>query len=133
MKLCAWCGRENEDSALACPGCGTNDFRPAVGPKEPGDLLAGSFSEHDVVKRLRWLAVLPAALVGSQALYLLARLAISFGWPHFFRVVSLAIYGPAFVLCGSYTAPRARTVVAIVLTAVNFLSNAIGFLFFTEK
>ena len=79
---------------------------------------------------LRWIAVLPAAFLGSQALYLLTRFDILFAWSH--SVVAYAIYGPAFVLFGSYTAPRARTVVAIVLTGFNFLCNVLWF-FTSEK
>ena len=30
MKTCDYCGRETEDSAAACPGCGTSEFHSAT-------------------------------------------------------------------------------------------------------
>lgn len=36
MKLCQWCGRENEDDAEVCRGCGTQEFKtPATELPEP--------------------------------------------------------------------------------------------------
>ena len=30
MKICSYCGRENEDFAPSCQGCGTSDFKSSV-------------------------------------------------------------------------------------------------------
>lgn len=35
MKICAYCGRENEDTALLCAGCGTNEFKSSLPPGAP--------------------------------------------------------------------------------------------------
>ena len=38
MKTCAYCGRENEEAALACAGCGTDEFKdPSAGALPPAD------------------------------------------------------------------------------------------------
>jgi len=46
MKICGYCGRENEDVALRCPGCGTCiPVSSANSPDDPGQLrLAPHFS-----------------------------------------------------------------------------------------
>src|SRR5580765_5042077 len=38
MKKCTYCGRENQDDAFHCSGCGTNEFKPGPGaqPASPG-------------------------------------------------------------------------------------------------
>jgi len=35
MKLCAYCGRENEDTAVACRECGTDEFRSTAPDETP--------------------------------------------------------------------------------------------------
>jgi hypothetical protein len=46
MKFCDWCGRENEDAALTCKECGTQQFKtPAVktgAPEVSGTLPEGA-------------------------------------------------------------------------------------------
>ncbi len=41
MKMCSYCGRENDDSATHCLGCGTERFQPT----ESGDLASKAEAE----------------------------------------------------------------------------------------
>lgn len=40
MKTCAYCGKENEDGAVACAECGTSGFKVAAEPSSPPPLLS---------------------------------------------------------------------------------------------
>ena len=45
MKECAYCGRENEDHAVACRECGTDSFKNDP-PKESESLADSDVQEH---------------------------------------------------------------------------------------
>jgi hypothetical protein len=78
MKICAYCGRENEDAAVQCLFCGTDDFKSDA----PGDRatlpvsairtqlefvpLSPEESENDLVTFLRCRTLLEADLIVTQ-------------------------------------------------------------------
>jgi hypothetical protein len=83
-----------------------------------------------VVEWLRWVAVLPAAVVGSVVIGALLTLVfgcsagrfidhgeieIVSGWS---RLLGAFVSGSAFVYCGSFTAPRHQRVVGLVLAGL---------------
>src|SRR5947199_10330209 len=71
-----------------------------------------------IIQALRWIAVLPGAIIG----FVLAQLAVIVGslfMPDFLAQLWSAWVCPiAFILAGVYIAPRFKFVVALILTAL---------------
>jgi hypothetical protein len=87
-----------------------------------------------LIEVLRWLCVLPAALLAHSALELVVDAAVQiarfggwgiFGDSHIAYLVRLFLFyvspKAAFVIAGAKTAPRYQTATAIVLTVLGFL------------
>src|SRR4051794_1459451 len=62
MKICAWCGTENEGSALNCRGCGTSQFK-STGPVLPKSPSGGgpAFKDADAETKVDFARHLAAA------------------------------------------------------------------------
>lgn len=90
------------------------------------------------IEVLRWIGVLPGAVLGAGIIHLLSKVVMWLGSSRFAddtwfdliwrEVITNGVYGAAIVGCAFYIAPRGKAIVATVFSAlVLFLS---GFLFF---
>lgn len=69
MKICTWCGKENDDSTLSCRECGTSEFKSeapvsnkgAKGSDSPPEIIAIDESKVEFMRSLA--AVTPRAWV----------------------------------------------------------------------
>jgi hypothetical protein len=75
MKLCAYCGHENDETALQCRECGTEEFKDSNATSATGDGagqqshfadLAPREMQNDLVTLLRCRTLLEADLIVSQ-------------------------------------------------------------------
>ena len=106
----------------------------------------GESTEADEVSRsqtlwievLRWVGVLPGAILGAGIIHILSKVVMWLGSSRFGddtwfdliwrEVITNGVYGAAIVGCAFYIAPRGKAIVATVFAGlVLFLS---GFLFF---
>ena len=112
---------------------------PALYPASPQNPERTTQHSSHLKVWFRWISVFPAGLIGSYAvnvfLNLLAKLFVLIAPSHLLMGTSMfavgrtwftsMLVGAAFVLCGSYTAPRARTIVAFSLAAFQLITSVI--------
>lgn len=86
------------------------------------------------IEVLRWIAVLPGAVLGAEISHLLSKVVMWLGSSRFgddtwfdliwHEVITKGVYGFAIVGCAYYIAPRGKAIVATVFAAlVSFLSG----------
>lgn len=102
-----------------------------------------SFWERPAGNALRWILLVPGALVSNVLVYFVANLFFNFGaWlsgeathTPWITIITMAAAGGAFVVCGSLVAPpRGRRTASIVLTTVYCLLCLIGaFISFAQR
>lgn len=72
MKLCNYCGRENDDEAARCRECGSNEFEPPASPASTGTVGPSRFdfkplnpaeAENDLVTLLTCRTLLDADMI----------------------------------------------------------------------
>ena len=103
MKTCAYCGTLNVESAVACSGCGTDEFKqpdPAITPALAGTGVPPEFipvsegeSGHDWVTLLRCGTLIEADQIAGQ----LAAQGITSFIPDQFLMQAMSFYASA---CG---------------------------------
>jgi hypothetical protein len=104
MKTCAYCGRENDDNAVACNGCGTDEFKSEKGVQiiEEHKPLADQFraesgTEFQIESKLRAIQ-LGRLILKLIAIWIIVHIAFSLFYGHPISHVRMSYIVAGFIL-----------------------------------